>query len=619
MEPEFLTRWIGRDQIVGTCWTMVHSLWIGLIVAGLTGLVMGFTTKARAALRYWIFCGLMVGFVVAVGIAGIYELGGSAAVAKEKAVQSQLKVPASSGSHVAAQPLTITERASVLLKEHSSLIVGLWLLFFVFKVLRLLRGIFHVHRIRTYQVFPIDEQWMEKTHLFAARLGISRKIEVVQSALVKVPLALGYLRPMIVLPIGLVFSVPMAQVETILFHELAHICRKDYVMNILQKTVEALFFFNPGVLWLSALIREERELCCDDIVLSQTKQKANYLAALMAFHGSEDRAGSLAMGLSMRPGQLMRRLRRMVGEQNKQLSAVELIVLVFGFVLLTAFMTIPQVDKRLKNGAIFVHEVVAKTFVQAKEIEVNHTNDGVKTSMRSDRQVQPDRDSLRADTPIVIKSMKFNGSNQDPANREMNVIDANDNSYHITVAGGKITSVNYNARSVDPAEFGKYRTIVQQVDRTIANKPTGAAIQEDPNLKRKKEYFSPGSQVDKKTIGDSTTTGRQVIKVPNGKITDKGMIGTQGVRKIPTVDASSDRDRVLGVIGSLVEQKVVTGLAAVEWFALTNEQLVVNGRKQPADLHQALKKKYNIRADYGLFFGPTKIHGTGIVFDKKNL
>src|SRR6202008_3371205 len=87
----------------------------------------------------------------------------------------------------------------------------------------------------------------------------------------------------ILVPLGLLAALPPSQVETILLHELAHIRRKDYLVNLLQRFSEAVFFFNPALIWISSLIRQEREACCDDIVVSTATHHGNYLKALVSF------------------------------------------------------------------------------------------------------------------------------------------------------------------------------------------------------------------------------------------------------------------------------------------------------------------------------------------------
>ena len=122
--------------------------------------------------------------------------------------------------------------------------------------------------------------WKEKIQQLADELQIRRRIQLLQSEIVQVPVVIGVLKPVILIPLGILSQLPPEQVEAILLHELAHIKRKDYLVNLLQSLAETIFFFNPAVLWVSSLIRDERENCCDDIAIAGTKNKAAFVNAL---------------------------------------------------------------------------------------------------------------------------------------------------------------------------------------------------------------------------------------------------------------------------------------------------------------------------------------------------
>ena len=90
---------------------------------------------------------------------------------------------------------------------------------------------------------------------------------LLESSLAGVPVVVGYCA-VILMPVGLLTGLPAGQIEAILLHELAHIRRRDYLVNLLQTFVEGLLFYHPAVWWISAVIRAEREHCCDDAVVS---------------------------------------------------------------------------------------------------------------------------------------------------------------------------------------------------------------------------------------------------------------------------------------------------------------------------------------------------------------
>ena len=108
------------------------------------------------------------------------------------------------------------------------------------------------------------------------RLGLRRATQILQSTLVQVPVVAGYFRPVILVPMSVISGLPASQLEAILAHELAHIRRHDYLVNLLQTLVETVFFYHPGVWWLSRQIRNERENCCDDLAVAVVGSGVDY-------------------------------------------------------------------------------------------------------------------------------------------------------------------------------------------------------------------------------------------------------------------------------------------------------------------------------------------------------
>ena len=115
-----------------------------------------------------------------------------------------------------------------------------------------------------------------------SRLHIDGNVRLLISAKAPIPMVIGFIKPIILLPVATIAQLSIAQLETILLHELAHIKRYDYLINILQTIIETILFFNPFVWLVSAIIRTEREHCCDDLVLAHTNQPLIYATALAA-------------------------------------------------------------------------------------------------------------------------------------------------------------------------------------------------------------------------------------------------------------------------------------------------------------------------------------------------
>ena len=151
----------------------------------------------------------------------------------------------------------------------------------------------------------------------ARQMGIRRKVGVWLSSLVDVPVMLGFVKPVILLPVALCNNLTTAQVEAILVHELAHIRRNDFLLNLLVTLLEGLFFFNPFVRRLIADLRKEREHCCDDQVLQFRYDPHSYVSALLAL-ASDSRHTALAMAATGDSGNqlLLQRAKRILLQQR---------------------------------------------------------------------------------------------------------------------------------------------------------------------------------------------------------------------------------------------------------------------------------------------------------------
>ena len=148
----------------------------------------------------------------------------------------------------------------------------------------------------------------------AGRIGVKRKVRLVESALVRVPSVVGWLRPVIVLPISALAGLPPAHLEAILAHELAHIRRGDFAVNVLQCVVETLLFYHPAVWWVSRRIRVERELCCDDMAAALSPTRVAYARALTSLEELQHATRTVAVAAN--GGELLQRVRRILEPQD---------------------------------------------------------------------------------------------------------------------------------------------------------------------------------------------------------------------------------------------------------------------------------------------------------------
>ena len=149
-------------------------------------------------------------------------------------------------------------------------------------------------------------QWQSRARQFAQRLGLRRMVPVLASVRVATPTLIGWIKPVVVLPLAVLAQMPPAQIDLVLAHELAHLKRLDHIANLFQLVLETLFFYHPVVHWISREARNERELCCDTLALQVTGgERRDFVAALANLE--EFRAGHAGLALAASGGVLAER------------------------------------------------------------------------------------------------------------------------------------------------------------------------------------------------------------------------------------------------------------------------------------------------------------------------
>ena len=170
-----------------------------------------------------------------------------------------------------------------------------------------------IERLRRRALAPVPEAVTARAADLARRLSLSRAVRVVQSAGVQVPAVVGWLRPVVLLPVSALTGLSPAQLDAVLAHELAHVRRHDFAVNLLQTAAEVLLFYHPASWWISRRIRAEREHCCDDIAVSLCGDRVVYATALADL---ETLRGRETLALAATDGPLLQRVRRLLSPSS---------------------------------------------------------------------------------------------------------------------------------------------------------------------------------------------------------------------------------------------------------------------------------------------------------------
>ena len=197
-------------------------------------------------------------------------------------------------------------------------VLAAWLAGVCLLSLRLARGWVVARRVAERGCEPAAPRWQATLARLRRELGVSRPVRLAASVLAEVPSVVGWLRPVVVVPVSAFAGMTTWQMEAVLAHELAHIRRHDYLVNLLQSAVETLLFYHPATWWVSKQVREERERCCDDVAVALCGDAAGYVRALAEL---EAMRAAPALALSATGGSLLGRARRLIAPPQTRRSS----------------------------------------------------------------------------------------------------------------------------------------------------------------------------------------------------------------------------------------------------------------------------------------------------------
>jgi GWxTD domain-containing protein len=279
--------------------SLFHFLWQGALIAVAAAVALKFTARART--RYAIACCALVAMPAVVGIT--LQLS----IPHAQVVISRLHF--SSARPIVILPVDTTT-ASRDFSAYFEYAVPLWLAGVFSVLLYRSAGWISATRLRRRGTCEAPVEWTGRLKILAARARVWQPVVLLESCLAEVPIVIGYLRPAILVPAGMITGLPTEHVEAILLHELAHIWRADYLIALLQSAIEGLLFYHPGVWWISGRIRVERENCCDDFAVAIQGDPHTYATALATLE--EKRWYTSEPALAANDGDLVRRIRRIL-------------------------------------------------------------------------------------------------------------------------------------------------------------------------------------------------------------------------------------------------------------------------------------------------------------------
>ncbi|MEX2172147.1 MAG: M56 family metallopeptidase [Pirellulales bacterium] len=381
-------------------WTLLHSLWQFAAIALLLGVATRAVAMGRCHVRYVLTCAALLLMIAAMAGTFVWQINAPILTATSQELQADgteqsdvSSVSLESAAAVAAKnilgPISaatpnhneilaveaapLRARIENLLAPWIGHVVALWMLGVSLLSFRLCVNWLAVRRLRTSGSEIIEPAWTRALARIEKRLGVMRPVALLQSSAAAVPMVIGWLKPVVLVPMELVTGLTTAEIEAILAHELAHIRRHDYLVNLLQNVAETLLFYHPAVWWVSRQIRQEREFCCDDIAVQLCEGTAAYARALATVETM--RSLPPALSVAANGGSLLERIRRLAGREPKHAvgaSGAMTAVLVLSFAMVLLASVVGRTADAEETGKLADEEATAiarKAHLAAAQID----------------------------------------------------------------------------------------------------------------------------------------------------------------------------------------------------------------------------------------------------------
>jgi len=324
--PELWIRTLG--------WTLVHSLWVIAGVALALRLALWIIPQSKAKVRYLFSVGALLLAVGLVGFTGyrVYEPPMNYSNEAVNAVFVGIPITAMSNTETDHQLLPLLKQQAELLHTwltpHLSGLLVIWLSGVLFFLLRTAGNVAYIYRLSRRDTQPISAEWTETAAKISRALGIRRSVSIRISTRIRSPFVAGLIKPVVLLPLSSFSHLSYDQLEAVLAHELAHIRRWDDVVNWIQTAFEIILFYHPALWWISQMIRDEREKCCDDLAVATCGNALVYAQALTQLESLPNTTSPLALALSRAGTGLLARIERLLQPNtvNNRPSAIPVTV-----------------------------------------------------------------------------------------------------------------------------------------------------------------------------------------------------------------------------------------------------------------------------------------------------
>lgn len=293
---------------------LLHFVWQGCVVVALSAFVLRLLRRHSAQMRYAFACTALF-FCLLLPLLYIWQ---NAPVTGELSQLTMVSMGLDASDGSAPQALTSVDGGTrsiwtlsrSIFAPYLPYFVMFWLAGVLLLIVRMILGLQWVKQQINQAAQHSDPIWQAKLEQLAQAMGIHKPLRFGLSSCLEFPVTAGWWRPIVILPASLLSGMPTELIEALLAHEVAHIKRFDYLVNLFQRLIEIVLFYHPAVWWLSAQIRQEREQIADDLaasLLGEPRRLALALSELEKFQFTHPQLAQVAHG-----GNLMLRIKRLI-------------------------------------------------------------------------------------------------------------------------------------------------------------------------------------------------------------------------------------------------------------------------------------------------------------------
>lgn len=366
-----------NNMVKAIGWGIIHSLWQSAIIYSILFLTILIWPKMNSRLKHNLaFGSLCLTFVIfCYTLCSLFEI-------PTKGNLQAIAINANDLNELAL----FNETINIKTEAYFPVVVSVYLVGIIFQLIVLVSGYLKLKKLKKASQIAIPEHWRIVFDMTIFQLKITKKIKFYLSERVNVPLVIGFFKPVVLFPISLATQLDTKQVEAILIHELSHIRRNDYLINLAKTLIETILFFNPFVWLTTKLIHIEREHACDDLVVKATGTPLTYAHALLKLELLKDKSSpTLSLAATGKNQHLYQRIKRITEMKTNYINVKQqffILTLAIATIASLAWINPSKQKEAIKNKKVSVL-VLKPSIIEDKVLSHNFALNADTDSIKS--------------------------------------------------------------------------------------------------------------------------------------------------------------------------------------------------------------------------------------------